>query len=119
MTLVRPVIRGLRYTIVSSPRRAYATRPPSNRKPPSLLALVAILAIGFGAFSLVSKQRASDPFSTRKGNQFSKAGVTPTPEGMADQEKSQAKLSKGGATPTFDSNKIAVVSLHDLGSPRC
>lgn len=84
----------------------YATQA-SGGKPPNLLAFLAILGLGFGAFALVSQQQAS---GTRKGNQFSKAGVTPTPEGMADQAKqAQRKLAKGGPTPTFDAEKISVL----------
>lgn len=90
-------------------RRYASQRPSHHRKPPNFLALVAILGAGFGAFALVSQQQAADPVSIRKGNQFSKAGVTPTPEGMADQQTSQAKLKKGGPTPTFDSTKITVL----------
>lgn len=110
MHYLRPAFRNIKPRLIEvAQHRAYASRPPSDRKPPNFLALIAILGLGFGAFSIVSKKRASDPYSTRKGNQFSKAGVTPTPEGMADQERSQAKLGKGGPEPAFDSSKIAVV----------
>lgn len=78
--------------------------------------MIAILGLGFGAFAVVSHSQASDPQTSRKGNQFSKAGVTPTPEGMADQERSHArKLSKGGPVPSFDSEKVAVLFV--LGGP--
>lgn len=96
--------------------RSVSSGPSRRNKPPNFLAFGAILAAGFGAFALVSKQQADDS-NTRKGNQFSKAGVTPTLEGMAEQQKSESKkqLSKGGPKPTFDSKKVAVIFV--LGGP--
>ncbi|CCG80858.1 Uridylate kinase [Taphrina deformans PYCC 5710] len=109
------VLQGINNRSFGAGRRAYATRPSANRKPPSTLALIAILGVGFTAFAYVSKKQASDPATNRKGNQFSKAGVTPTLEGMAEQKASQARLNKGGDTPTFDDAKISLLFV--LGGP--
>lgn len=93
----------------------YATQAPGNKRPPNFLAFFAILGLGFGAFAFVSQQQAS---GTRKGNQFSKAGVTPTLEGMAEQAKqAQRKLAKGGPTPTFDPEKIVILCTSILLCP--
>jgi UMP-CMP kinase len=113
-----PLSLTSRSLVAASLRRSLSTGKDSGRKPkpPNFLAFFAIGALGFATFAYVSKQLEQQQQRT-KGNQFSKAGVTPTPEGLKEQERRRMApvLAKGGQTPTFSPKDTVVVFV--LGGP--
>ncbi|ORY82498.1 adenylate kinase-domain-containing protein [Protomyces lactucae-debilis] len=119
---VSSCIRGSRHTIGLAFNRPLTTSSSNSGsssnnkpKPPNFLAFFAIGAAGFATFAYVSKQLEQQQ-QRIKGNQFSKAGVTPTPEGLKEQKQRMAPaLAKGGKTPTFSQDDTVVVFV--LGGP--